>query len=64
MKKHFLTTFIPVPQKYGKWYFEKIIDTSDAFIDEDNKMNWLVYVPRATQENTYNLGNIEIVYLQ
>ena len=62
---YILSTQVHLSQSNNTYYYKNIIDTSDALIDENNKITWVVRAPDADKDHRFYLGgNIEIVYLQ
>lgn len=62
---YILSTQVHLSQSNTTYYYKNIIDTSDALLDEYNRINWVVRAPDADKEHRFYLGgNIEIVYLQ
>ena len=62
---YILSTQVHLSQSNATYYYKNIIDTSDALLDEKNRINWVVRAPDADKEHRFYLGgNIEIVYLQ
>ena len=46
------------------YYYEKIIDTNDALLDEYDQITWAVRAPDSDEDHVFYLGDIDIVYLQ
>lgn len=58
---YILTSYIPLKQKDGAFYYENIIDASQATV-ANNKMSWSIFISKTSDTNPYYLGNIHIDY--
>lgn len=61
---YILTSQAPIKEGNATYYYENIIDTTDAKLDETEQITWLVRAPDADENNVFYLGNIDIEYLQ
>jgi hypothetical protein len=61
---YILSTQIHLNQGNSIYYYKNVIDTSDAALDEDDQITWVVRAPDANEDHRFYLGNIEIVFLQ
>ena len=60
---YILTTFIPLENSDGVYYYENIIDTNGARLTEANQIEWFIRAPHADAKNPYKLGQISVDYL-
>ena len=62
---YILSTQNHLSQRNSIYYYKNIINTSDAALDENDQITWVVRAPDANEDHRFYLGsNIEIVYLQ
>lgn len=61
---YILTRHIPLKAVGNTFYYENIINTEDALLDDSNQITWVVRAPKADSEHVFFLGNIDITYLQ
>jgi hypothetical protein len=59
-----LTTHIPLKAVGNTFYYENVINTDDALLDESSQITWALRAPKADPEHIFFLGNIDITYLQ
>ncbi|MFC1653316.1 hypothetical protein ACFL1M_00525 [Patescibacteria group bacterium] len=61
---YIITTEIPVRFDNGTFYYENIINSTEAVRNSDDQVKWYIRAPSATEDNAFYLGNIDITYLQ
>lgn len=59
-----LTTYKPSIVQGNAYYYQTVIDASQALLDTQNQIEWFIRAPQVTEENPYYLGNLDINYLQ
>jgi hypothetical protein len=59
---YILTTYVKPKTENGIYYYENIIDASEASVDHNNNLGWRITVPDTSSASAYYLGQIHIDY--
>ena len=62
--KYVLTTFAGFRPEGQFLNFETTLDATDAFVTNDNKLNWQIDAPLANPDNPFQMGGVHVDYRQ
>lgn len=61
---YILSTQVPLKAVGNTYYYDNLLNTEDALLDESGQITWVIRAPKADEDHVFFLGNIDITYLQ